>query len=207
VSSAMSSLRPIFFDLETTGTRPDVDRIIEIAAYDPFLEKTFQQFVQPNIHIPQEASSINGITDDMVRDAPVFAVAGAQFIEFCSGNVLLIAHNGELFDIPFLRAECKRNKMNFPQDWFLVDSLKWARKYRRDLPRHSLQYLREMCKIPPNRAHRALDDVMILFQVFSLMTDDLSPEELFVCGEGISLRTQEAQMASPSDHQMELQIF
>ena len=175
----MSNVRPIFFDFETTGTRPDVDRIVEIAAFDPIRNLTFQRLVHPGMSIPEEVIAIHHITNEMVQDAPSFARAGADFIDFCSGPVVLIAHNGEMFDLPFLRAECKRHKLLLPSGWSLVDSLKWARKYRRDLPRHSLQYLRELFGIPPNQAHRALDDVMILYRVFSLMTDDLTIGEIF----------------------------
>jgi DNA polymerase-3 subunit epsilon len=174
----MSSYRPIFFDLETTGTRPDADRIIEIAAFDPVLDKSFQRLVHPGIPIPSESSAIHQITDGMVANAPSFASAGAEFIEFCSGNVYLVAHNGEQFDLPFLRAECKRHKLSLPRGWGLIDTLKWSRKYRRDLPRHSLQYLRELFGIPPNHAHRALDDVIILHRVFSILTDDLTIDEI-----------------------------
>lgn len=181
----MSSYRPIFFDLETTGTRPDVDRIIEIAAFDPVRNQSFQRLVHPGISIPREASAINQITDDMVADAPSFAKAGAEFIDFCSGNVYLVAHNGEQFDLPFLRAECKRHKLSLPRGWGLIDTLKWARKYRKDLPRHSLQYLREHFGIPPNHAHRALDDVLILYRVFSILTDDLTIEEVVDRAEAI----------------------
>jgi DNA polymerase-3 subunit epsilon len=181
----MSSFRPIFFDLETTGTRSDTDRIVEIAAFDPVRNQTFQQLVHPGIVIPEDMTAIHGISNEMVQEAPTFARAGADFIKFCSGNVLLVAHNGEMFDIPFLRAECKRHKLTFPSGWGLVDSLKWARKYRKDLPRHALQYLREMFGIPQNQAHRALDDVMTLYRVFSLLTDDLSPEEIVDRGDGI----------------------
>ena len=174
----MSSRRPIFFDLETTGTRPDVDRIVEIAAFDPVRDRSFQRLVHPGIPIPGESSAINHITDTMVASAPRFAEAGAEFIEFCSGDIYLVAHNGEQFDLPFLRAECKRNKLSLPKSWGIIDTLKWARKYRKDLPRHSLQYLRESFGIPPNQAHRALDDVLILHRVFTLLTDDLTVEEV-----------------------------
>jgi DNA polymerase III subunit epsilon len=191
----MSPFRPIFFDLETTGTRPDVDRIVEIAAYDPVQNQSFQQFVHPGIPIPEEATAIHGISNEMVKQAPSFAQAGADFIKFCSGKVLLVAHNGEMFDVPFLRAECKRHKLSFPSGWGLVDSLKWARKYRRDLPRHALQYLREMFGIPKNQAHRALDDVMTLYRVFSLLTDDLTPEEILKRGDGIEELNQNAPTA------------
>jgi DNA polymerase III subunit epsilon len=206
----MSSYRPIFFDLETTGTRPDTDRIVEIAAFDPVRNQTFQQLVHPGIVISDEMTAIHGISNAMVQEAPSFARAGAEFINFCSGNVLLVAHNGEMFDVPFLRAECKRHKLAFPSGWGLIDSLKWARKYRRDLPRHALQYLREMFGIPQNQAHRALDDVMTLYKVFSLLTDDLTPEEILDRGDGIkelSLPSAAASQAVGEDKVCVLELF
>lgn len=178
------ALRPIFFDLETTGIHASHDRIVEIAAYDPWKEKTFQTLVFPRMRIPQEAVAIHGISDEMVADAPPFENVSEQFVHFCDGDVVLIAHNGEMFDFPFLASEFLRAKRNIPNDWFGFDTLKWARKYRKDLPRHSLQYLRQFFHIPENRAHRALDDTQVLWSVFSLMCDDLSCEEILERGEG-----------------------
>ena len=63
--------------------------------------------------------------------------------------------------------------------WRYIDTLKWSRKYRPDLPRHSLQFLRELHGLPPNNAHRALDDVIILHQVFTQMIDDLSIDTVY----------------------------
>jgi DNA polymerase-3 subunit epsilon len=63
--------------------------------------------------------------------------------------------------------------------WKFLDSLKWSRRYRKDLPRHTLQFLREIYSIPANNAHRALDDVIVLHKVFSYMTDDLSVDEIY----------------------------
>jgi DNA polymerase-3 subunit epsilon len=99
-------------------------------------------------------------------------------MEFCDGNVALVAHNGETFDLPFLRAEMKRANLEIPTHWLFIDSLKWARRYRKDLPRHSLQYLRQVYGIAENQAHRALNDVMILFDVYSQMVDNLTCEQV-----------------------------
>ncbi|MCY3975485.1 MAG: DUF3820 family protein [Simkaniaceae bacterium] len=167
--------RAIFYDTETTGVRPESDRIIEIAAYDPAEDKTFLTFVNPGLPIPEEASALHKITDDMVSDAPSFAKAGEDFKAFCRDDAVLIAHNNDAFDLPFLRAECKRHDLTLPP-FPSIDSLKFARKYRPDLPRHSLQHLREYHGIPPNRAHRALDDVIVLHRVFCELIDDLSIE-------------------------------
>lgn len=181
--------RAIYYDTETTGIKPDKDRIVEIAALDPLREKTFVTLVNPGIPIPQEAAAIHGITDEMVANAPSFAEAGKSLIDFCEGDVVLIAHNNDNFDKHFLIHESQRHAFAFPE-WPMLDSLKWARKYRPDLPRHSLQFLRQIYNIPENQAHRALDDVLVLHKLFSIMIDDLSMETVMELMEG-------AQTAAP----------
>ncbi len=174
----MMPTRAIFYDTETTGVKADKDRIIEIAAYDSLLNRSFERLVNPGCPIPSEATAIHHITDEMVVNAPSFAQIGAEFIEFCSGDVILIAHNNDSFDLLFLRQEFERHQLQLPR-WRFLDSLKWARRYRSDLPRHTLQFLREMYGIPAKNAHRALDDVIVLHQVFNLMIDDLPIEEVY----------------------------
>ncbi len=172
------ALRPIFFDTETTGTNPKNDRIIELAAYDPQREKSFEMLINPGIPIPVETIMIHQINDSMVKDQPNFAFVAAEFLEFCDGDVALIGHNADSFDTPFLQNEFRRSSMQMPSDWIFIDSLKWSRRYRKDLPRHSLQFLRQTYGITANQAHRALNDVMVLYEVFKAMTDDLSCEEI-----------------------------
>ncbi len=167
------TFRPIYYDTETTGVKPGKDRIIEIAAFDPSLNKTFCTFVNPECPIPAESTAISSITDEMVKGAPLIKDALTAFSEFCSGEVILIAHNNDAFDKLFLEAEHNRAGLSIPP-WTFLDSLKWSRKYRSDLPRHSLQSLREVYGIEANQAHRAFDDVMVLYQIFSRMVDDLS---------------------------------
>lgn len=165
-------MRPIYYDTETTGINPATDRIVEIAAYDPVRGKTFNRLVHPQCPIPPSASAIHTITDEMVADAPPFSVIGLEFVQFCESDVVLIAHNNDAFDGILLLAEAKRHQVQLPP-FPMLDSLKWARKYRSDLPRHSLQFLRQVYAISENKAHRALDDVMVLYEVFSAMTGDL----------------------------------
>lgn len=171
-------LRAIYYDTETTGIKSDKDRIIEIAAYDPLRDLHFERLINPGCPIPPEATAIHRITDEMVFSAPSFAEVGAEFIQFCEGDVVLIAHNNDAFDLQFLRAEFARHSLTMPA-WKFLDSLKWARRYRPDLPRHSLQFLREIYGIAANNAHRALEDVKVLYQIFQSFLDDLSIEEAF----------------------------
>lgn len=171
-------MRPKYYDLETTGLSKESDRIIEIAVYDPLSKKSFSSLVNPGIPIPLESTKISNITNEMVANAPTFEEASKNFIKFCDLDSVLIAHNNDSFDFHFLKNEFKRINIPMPS-WNFIDSLKWARKYRKDLPKHSLQYLREIYEIEKNNAHRALDDVMVLEKVFSKMIDDLSFKTIF----------------------------
>lgn len=170
--------RPIFYDTETTGVKAEKDFVIEIAAYDPVQDKSFEKLVNPGVPIPKEATAIHGISDDMVAEAPTFNEVGREFVSFCEGDTILIAHNNDGFDIHFLRAEFQRNGIEMPS-WRFLDSLKWARRYRPDLPKHSLQFLREIYDFEENNAHRALDDVIMLYQIFTCLTDDLDIEDAY----------------------------
>ena len=167
--------RAIYYDTESTGVKAGKDRIVELAAYDPERDLTFCSFINPGCSIPAEVTAITHITDDMVKDAPSFKEVAQKFMEFCSGDVVLIAHNNDNFDQLFLEAEFGWASLPFPS-WTFLDTLKWSRKYRSDLPRHSLQALREVYGIQANQAHRALDDVMVLYQIFSVMLNDLDME-------------------------------
>jgi len=173
------SLRPIYFDTETTGTKPQVDRLVEIAAYDPVRDKTFERLINPQMPIPEEVIAIHNITDEMVKDAPTFEKVAEEFIAFCEGEVALVAHNNEAFDKPFLEAEMSRCQLSIHSEWIYIDTLKWSRKYRKDLPKHNLQYLRKVYNFPANNAHRALDDVITLARVFEAMIGDLTFEQIY----------------------------
>lgn len=165
--------RPIYYDTETTGISAENDHIIEIAALDSATGKTFEALINPGIPIPAEASRVHGITDDMVKDAPPWKEVALDFLTFCEGKSALIAHNNDAFDKLFLETHFKRIEKEIPEEWVFIDTLKWARRYRPDLPRHALQFLREAYGFEANQAHRALDDVIILHKVFSAMIDDL----------------------------------
>lgn len=169
--------RPIFYDTETTGLKAESERIIEIAAYDPVRDATFHTLVKPDRPIPKEASAVHHITDDMVAQAPLFEEVLPKLVTFCEGEVMLVAHNNDGFDIHFLREEFGRCDQTLPEKWAFFDTLKWARRYRSDLPRHSLAYLGEIYGIDLENTHRALDDVLLLQQVYLSLVDDLTPNQ------------------------------
>ena len=104
--------RPLaFFDLETTGTDTNRDRIVQIAIIrvDPSgLRRTFETLVNPECPIPPSASAIHGIYDADVRDQPTFAQVRAEVEEYLDGADLA-GYNSIRFDQPLLQNELRRS--------------------------------------------------------------------------------------------------
>lgn len=97
------------FDLETTGKEPGVDRIIEIGIArfekgDPL--DTYQSLVQPGAPIPEIITSITGISDEDVADAPRLESILEDVLERLSAQPLL-AYN-HTFDLNMLQGELDR---------------------------------------------------------------------------------------------------
>lgn len=105
----------VFFDLETTGVNIVKDRIVEISVLKIFPngkeeQKTIR--VNPEMHIPEEASKVHGIYDEDVKDCPTFkgiARELAHYIEGCD----LGGYNSNRFDIPLLAEEFLRVEVDF----------------------------------------------------------------------------------------------
>ena len=104
----------IFFDLETTGINIVKDRIVEISyviVYPNGKEESKTLRINPGMPIPPESTAIHGITDEDVKDCPLFKdvakTLAAQF-EGCD----LAGFNSNRFDIPLLAEEFLRAGVN-----------------------------------------------------------------------------------------------
>ena len=100
----------VFFDLETTGTNINSDRIVEICylkVYPNGNEEAKTLRINPEMHIPEASSAVHGIYDEDVVDCPTFkdvAKTIATDIEGCD----LAGFNSNRFDIPVLAEEFLR---------------------------------------------------------------------------------------------------
>ena len=109
-------IRICFIDLETTGTHKKNDLIIEIALKVIEINKhtgeqlkaidAYESFQDPGVPIPEEASLINGITDDMVRD---HEIDWNRVNEILDVSQLCVAHNAS-FDRAFLDRYSDKSK-------------------------------------------------------------------------------------------------
>ena len=119
--------RPIiFFDLETTGTHTENDRIVQIAAIKRFPDGEIEEknlLIKPQRHIPEAASEVHGITDEMVKEKAEFRQYAKSMFNWFAGCDLA-GYNSNQFDIPMLAAEFRRCGYVFPDgDTHFVDIL------------------------------------------------------------------------------------
>lgn len=160
----------VVFDLETTGISPKTDEVIEISAVKVRAGRVvdeFQTLVNPGRQIPYGASSVNGITDDMVADAPPFCDVLRNFFDFI-GDDVLVGHNIHSFDMKFLYRDAGKYFGMVPGNDY-VDTLLLARRELPRLSHHRLVDLAEHYHISAEGAHRALNDCRMNQQVYECL--------------------------------------
>ena len=156
--------RYVTFDLETTDTDVASCGVVEIGAarvVQGEIVDRFHTLVQPYRPITPGASAIHGYTDGDVRDARTFAEVWPEFRAFV-GDDILIAHNGQRFDIPVLRRlAAGRDGVD---SLVFYDTLPLVRSLSRDSGK--LEDLALRFGIDRGRAHHALDDAVTLARVY-----------------------------------------
>lgn len=185
-------MRFVSFDLETTGFISGVDRIVEIGAVrfnNGKADAVFSTLVDPEREIPEAASRVNGITNDMLVGKPTIDKLLNSFAEFC-GEDIIVAHNAP-FDFQFLAADITKYESQAPKG-VVLDTCVMARKVFPGLPNYKLGTLVQHLDIPTTQFHRAEEDASYCGQLFAhiikKMTGgyDLPPIENLVALSGKS---------------------
>lgn len=173
--------RQIVLDTETTGMNLDGKnhyeghKIIEIGAVEVINRRLtgnhFHVYINPQRLVDEEAFNVHGISDDFLKDKPVFNDVAKEFIQFIEGAELVI-HNAS-FDVGFMDYEFRLAGMDFvtASHCVVTDTLAMA---RRIFPgkRNNLDVLCERYQIDNSHRtlHGALLDAEILAEVYLAMT-------------------------------------
>jgi len=156
--------RYVTFDLETTDKDVEVCEVVEVGAVRVVggeITDRFYTLVRPYRPITPGATAIHGYTDGDVRNARAFAEVWPELRAFI-GDDILIAHNGQQFDIPVLRRlAAGRDGVD---SLVFYDTLPLVRSLSRDSAK--LEDLALRFGIDRGRAHHALDDAVTLAQVY-----------------------------------------
>lgn len=163
----------VVFDLETTGAK-EPHRVTEIGAFRVKgfeVQDTFQTLVNPETSIPPFISTLTGIDDEMVANAPRFADIVNDFLEFI-GDAVLVAHNSA-FDMRFINHEIG---LVFP-DYRLANqclcTVQLSRRLLPDIENHKLKTVAEHYSIDLSNHHRAGADAFATAHVFVNLLDQL----------------------------------
>lgn len=161
-----------FIDVETTGLSPYFgDRICEVALLQWKNGRALKQFhslVNPQRPILPDASAVNGITDEMVKDAPRFADIAPQILSVTNGAVL-VAHNAP-FDLGFFTAQLADQRLPFLTNQALC-TLALARRFY-SFTSYGLGAIARSLGLPVQLEHRAQADVLVTQQVFAHFLKD-----------------------------------
>src|SRR6266853_1044422 len=156
--------RYVTFDLETTDKDVDVCEVVEVGAVRVVggeIVDRFHTLVKPYRPITPGATKVHGYTDAAVHEAPSFAEVWPAFRAFI-GDDVLIAHNGQHFDIPVLRRLAAG--LDGVDSLVFYDTLPLVRSLSRDSAK--LEDLALRFGIDAGRAHHALDDAVTLARVY-----------------------------------------
>ena len=170
-------MRQIVLDTETTGIQVEEGhRIIEIGCVEMINRKLtgnhFHKYINPGREVEAGALAVHGITNEFLKDKPVFSSIANDFMEFITGAELII-HNAP-FDLSFLNNELNLLQLGWKMvtDYCpVVDTLRLARQLHVG-QRNSLDALCKRYAIDNSKRdlHGALMDAHLLAQVYLAMT-------------------------------------
>lgn len=194
------------FDVETTGLYPySGDRICEIGAVRASLgsrtTKRFHSMVNPGRPISYGAFRVNGITDEMVMDAPTIYEIMPAFLKFIEGSVLVAYNAG--FDLGFIECalEKKKDALN---DYYIIDALKLARRLFPFAGRFSLSSVCEALGIDTEGGHRALSDAFMTWKVFKKEAELLIAEGICEVEELARVQVKKPSLKTVKDYKLKL---
>ena len=163
-------MREIILDTETTGLDPALGhRVIEIGAIELMHHvptgRHFHQYINPERAIPADAYDVHGLSEEFLRNKPVFAEIIDGFFEFL-GDAMLVIHNAA-FDVAFINAELGFLGREQLRSDRIIDSLLLARQ-KHPLAVNSLDALCKRYGIDNSRRqkHGALLDAELLAEVY-----------------------------------------
>ena len=163
----------VVVDVETTGTDPQTDRMLSVAALalspDATVVDTMSTLLNPGVD--PGPTHIHGLTAATLAGAPQFDDIRADLTAVLRGRTL-VAHNAD-FDYGFLAAEARRGAIELPVASLLC-TVEVAQHLQLDLANLKLTTLAGHYRVEQMRPHDALDDASVLARIFQQMLADAS---------------------------------
>ncbi len=179
--------RQLILDTETTGLKPENgDRIVEIAAWELIDGKEtgnyYHVYINPQKKMPEEAFTVHGLSDEFLKDKPLFKTIVNDFLDYIKDAELLI-HKAD-FDIKFLNAELE--KADKPKIWQYVkevtctltlDKMLYAKERSHTLDNICKRFNIDLSE-RENNGHGALLDCQLLTKAYLKMCEEHPRESM-----------------------------
>jgi len=191
----------VILDLETSGAAPSTGAgITEIGAVKVRggeIIGEFQTFVNPQHGLSEFITSLTGITDDMLADAPKIKSVLPDFFEFLGSHkeTVLVAHNAP-FDLGFLKAAATKHQYPWPP-YPVIDTVRIARSVldRDEVPNCKLSTLATFFGATTSPTHRALDDARATVDVLHGIFERLGTFEVTTLHELVNFKRKRSKRA------------
>lgn len=170
----LDELDYVVVDVEATGAKLPPNRIIELGAYRISGRKIVDSFltlVNPEIAIPRFVMTLTGISNEMVKTAPLFAEVAPRWLEFVD-DAVLIAHNAP-FDTNFLNHEVSRVYPGHRMINAHLCTVTLSRHVLPGLTNYRLDTIADHFSIPIMARHRAGSDALATAEIFLHLLDRL----------------------------------
>ncbi len=158
-------------DIETTGGHASGNGITEISVFvhdGQRVVKHFETLINPQQLIPHFITSLTGIDNAMVADAPTFDEIADVLFEILNENIF-IAHNVN-FDYSFVKHQLKQSGYELTAK--KLCTVRLGRKVFPGLPSYSLGNLCRSLKINIENRHRAGGDAKATVKLFEYMLEN-----------------------------------
>jgi len=174
-ATPLLALDAVALDTETTSLDPRVARVVEVGAVrlvsGRLLESdSCRTLVNPGVAIPAVSTSVHGIDDAKVANAPSFAKAWPEISDFIGGSVVIGHSIG--YDLAILARECERAGIAFSLPRVL-DIRLLAQIAEPSLAGHSLERLAAWLGVEISDRHSALGDATATARIFVALVPKL----------------------------------
>jgi len=187
-----------FLDFETTGLNIYHDDVIEIGIKKHGTEEYYQSFVIPKVlpkglvkYVPPNITKITGINDKIIEKKGIMkSVAVFQMYKYIADTcdnenpIYIVAHNGNSFDFIIFRKLLHYYQLNVIDnlDKLIIDRFQYIdtlllAKYLFPKEKVSQNAICNKYNIINENAHRAMDDVNALEQIYINMCTTLDNNE------------------------------
>lgn len=171
VARQLATLPPdtilVFLDTETTGVRSN-DEIVQFSAQKVSLDgkfvSEFSTYVRPSIPMPEEASAVNGLTNEFLSSQPPMSDVFPKIRDYIGAHPVICAYNAP-FDVRMLQSAYARMGCSL-DDTRTIDVLQQAREVL-DLQQYKLNCVCSALNVASEaHFHDAMEDVRATVSAF-----------------------------------------